>query len=426
VERWPGSKWAVEAQKRLARMYVQIGDYEKADAAAGKLIEAFSNAAGIAAAIEDVADKYQMAGSHAKSYPLHRYVVEHWPENERAIWCQMKAIMSQLRLGDLAKAEEELGNLLSGFAGHKQLGPAVHEVVEEYRDTGAHAEGRELFAYLLENWDETPDTMLELQVGIALQSIKLRELDKADAAIEQLIADYNDNPNLGKGLIQIAEEYYTETVASEAHPVDKVYYENPVKIWERVLKIFPDFFRDDPDLYYFIGDCYRHLGDYEKAIQCYGIVAANWTGDGYAVVPHIAVPLPDDSLSDYEDLHKIIDSLIADFGDHPGLAATILRTGHEHRRRANDARREGLSTDAEVDNLKAIVLYGRVIKEFASSAFTASAYFFSALCYRDLGRWQDALDCSNRLLDNWPGYEYASWVRKLAQNCTEKLATQAK
>ncbi|HUT30347.1 MAG TPA: hypothetical protein VMX13_11200 [Sedimentisphaerales bacterium] len=37
VERWPSSKWAVEAQKRLARMYVQIGDYEKADAAAAKL-----------------------------------------------------------------------------------------------------------------------------------------------------------------------------------------------------------------------------------------------------------------------------------------------------------------------------------------------------------------------------------------------------
>ena len=34
VERWPGSKWAADAQERLARMYIHIGDYEKADAAA--------------------------------------------------------------------------------------------------------------------------------------------------------------------------------------------------------------------------------------------------------------------------------------------------------------------------------------------------------------------------------------------------------
>jgi len=175
--------------------------------AAAKLIESFSNAEGIAGAVEDVADKYQMAGSHAKSYPLHRHVVEHWPGHERAIWCQMKAIMAQLRLGDLAKAEQELGGLLSGFAGHKELGPVVHEVVEEYRDTGAHEEGRELFGYILENWDEGPDTMLELQVGIALQSIKLGELDKADAAAEKLIADYNDHPKIAKGLFQIAEQH---------------------------------------------------------------------------------------------------------------------------------------------------------------------------------------------------------------------------
>jgi hypothetical protein len=169
-------------------MYVKIGDYEKADAATAKLMESFSNAEGIAAAIEDVADKYQMAGSQAKSYPLHRYVVEHWPGHERAIWCQMKAIMSQLRLGDLPKAEQELGSLLNGFAGHKELGPVVHEVVEEYRDTGAHVEGRELYAYLLENWDETP---VNLRCFMPL-------LARLRAVIEQyLVDDLHERPKYG-------------------------------------------------------------------------------------------------------------------------------------------------------------------------------------------------------------------------------------
>jgi tetratricopeptide (TPR) repeat protein len=259
VERWPSSKWAVEAQKRLARMYIQIGDYEKADAAAAKLIESFSNAEGIAAAVEDVADKYQMAGSHAKSYPLHRYVVEHWPEHERAIWCQMKAIMSQLRLGDLATAEQELGSLLSDFAGHKDLGPVVHEVVEEYRDTGAHEEGRELFVYLLENWDETPDTMLELQVGIALQSVKLREPNKVDAAVERLIADYNDHPKIAKGLFQIAEQHYYA-----------LHYRECVELLELIRGKYPD--RDFPskaELPYIAACCYERMHDYDKAVLNY-------------------------------------------------------------------------------------------------------------------------------------------------------------
>jgi tetratricopeptide (TPR) repeat protein len=231
----------------------------KADAAAGKLIEAFANAEGIAAAIEDVADKYQMAGSHAKSYPLHRYVVEHWPENERAIWCQMKAIMSQLRLGDLAKAEQELGTLLTDFAGHKELGPAVHEVVEEYRNTGAHEQGRELFGYLLENWDETPDTMLELQVGIALQSIKLRQPNRVEAAIEQLIADYNDHPKIGKALFQIAEEYFYA-----------LKYRQCVELLEVIRDKYPEKeFFSKPELPYMAAHCYSRLHDYDKAVSNY-------------------------------------------------------------------------------------------------------------------------------------------------------------
>ena len=77
-----------------------------------------------------------------------------------------------------------------------------------------------------------------------------------------------------------------------------------------------------------------------------------------------------------------------------------------------------------MDDLNAIGLYDRVIKEFPSSAFTASAYFFSALSFRDLDQWQSALDCCKPLLDNWPEYKYAPWARRLAQDCSERLGPQ--
>ena len=120
-----------------------------------------------------------------------------------------------------------------------------------------------------------------------------------------------------------------------------------------------------------------------------------------------------------------IEKLIADFNDHPGLAGFVLRSGHGYRRRANELRREGLTAEATVNNLKAAALYDRVIGEFGSSAFAASAYFFSGLCYRDIGLWQDCLDCCERLLEGWPEYKYASWAKRLAQDCSEKLAAQS-
>ena len=144
------------------------------------------------------------------------------------------------------------------------------------------------------------------------------------------------------------------------------------------------------------------------------------------MLSNVAVPRAedDDTAGVYKALHETIDRLIADFGDHPGLACVVMRSGHGYRRRANDARRAGLTTEAQLDNVKAIALYDRVINEFGSSPFVASSYFFSALAYRDLGQWQYALDCCNRLLNNWPEYKYAPWARRLAQGCSERLAAQ--
>ncbi|MHC4647884.1 MAG: tetratricopeptide repeat protein, partial [Planctomycetota bacterium] len=112
------------------------------------------------------------------------------------------------------------------------------------------------FAYLLENWDETADTMLELQVGVALQSIKLREWDKADAAVNRLVADYNDHPNIAKGLFQIGEEYFYAKEDRRA-----------ADLFELVRDKYPskEYF-NKRELPYMLGTCYKNLGDPNSAI----------------------------------------------------------------------------------------------------------------------------------------------------------------
>ncbi|MHC4648017.1 MAG: tetratricopeptide repeat protein, partial [Planctomycetota bacterium] len=133
------------------------------------------------------------------------------------------------------------------------------EVVEEYRDAGLYEESRGLFAYLLENWDETADTMLELQVGVALQSIKLREWDKADAAVAKLIADYNEHPKIGKGLFQIGEQYYY------AHN-----YGQTIKLLELIDGNYPRrVFPSKSELPFILATCYEKLEIYDEAINNY-------------------------------------------------------------------------------------------------------------------------------------------------------------
>jgi TolA-binding protein len=238
----------------------------------------------------------------------------------------MKAANSRIAALDLAGAEAELGNLLSGFAGHEKLGEVVHEVVEEYRDAGLYEESRGLFAYLLENWDETADTMLELQVGVALQSIKLNELDKADAAVAKLIADYNDHPKIGKGLFQIGEEYYRLQNCAKA-----------IEIWEVIEARYADReFANRMELPYVLGSCYGRLGGYEEAIACYEQLVDQWPQWKHAAVAQVLVAECYNKLAKAgrmetaEAVEKMRDAcgkVIANYGDSraAGTAESLLR-----------------------------------------------------------------------------------------------------
>jgi len=120
--------------------------------------------------------------------------------------------------------------------------------------------------------------MLELQVGIALQSIKLGEPNKAEAAVEKLIADYNDHPNLAKGLFQIGENYYERANWYEHREEQakwKEYLEHAIAIWAVILYELPVGGYTEQSCY-FTGYSYQLMGEYDSAIDYYQQVVANW------------------------------------------------------------------------------------------------------------------------------------------------------
>jgi tetratricopeptide (TPR) repeat protein len=167
--------------------------------------------------------------------------------------------MAMIKRNELETAEIRLTELLTDFAESDQLAPAVHEIVEEYRNSGAHEQGRELFAYILENWNQNDETNLELQVGLALQSIKIKDDPNTQIAIDRLIADYNEHPNIAKALSQIAEEYlYAKN------------YQRAIELWELTETDYAKYaFPSKDEVPYLLATCYKRLKEYDHAIEYY-------------------------------------------------------------------------------------------------------------------------------------------------------------
>jgi len=181
-------------------------------------------------------------------------------------------VMSRVKAMDFEAAEAELWELLDKYSRDKELAAGMHEIVEEYRNVGAYDTGRELFGWLLENCQQGDKTMLELQVGVVLQSIKLGEPNKADAAVQKLIADYNDNQNLAKGVFQIGEEDF--------------YASDYLKTIELLELIQTDYshsgFPARSELPFVLATCYEHVKEYDRAIEQYKQTIEEYPKSRYA------------------------------------------------------------------------------------------------------------------------------------------------
>jgi tetratricopeptide (TPR) repeat protein len=269
---WSESEAAIECQTNAVKAYAQKGDEPNATAAFERLIIGFWSSESIGPAVEQIADKYRDLGRAEQGYEKYKYVFEHWPGAERALWARTGMVMSRIRAWNLDAAEAELGSLLSEFGSDAGLPSAVHEIVEEYRNTGAHEESRELFAWLLDNWAGGDETLLELQVGVALQSIKLGELAKAESAVAKLITDYNENPKIAKALFQIAEEHFY-----------KINYPQTIELLELIDSDYPTVsFPARSEVPYILATCHNRRGEDDIAVEYYKRTIEQYPNSRYA------------------------------------------------------------------------------------------------------------------------------------------------
>jgi len=118
-----------------------------------------------------------------------------------------------------------------------------------------------------------------------------------------------------------------------------------------------------------------------------------------------------------------IDSLIADFNDHPALPEAVFIIGEQYYNEAFRCENEGLETEARDYFRKAVAIWERIIEELpVKLPQTAHAWYFSAVCYRRLCEYENAIQYYQVVVDNWPDYQFAWNAQFLIARCFERLA----
>ena len=104
-----------------------------------------------------------------------------------------------------------------------------------------------------------------------------------------------------------------------------------------------------------------------------------------------------------------IDSLIADFNDHPSLPQAVLIIGEQYYNEGLRRENEGLEDESKDNFRKAIAVWERIITQRpeSQSIDLKHAYYFSAVCYSRMGEYDKAVEYYQEVVVNWPDYQYA-------------------
>jgi tetratricopeptide (TPR) repeat protein len=282
LENQPEGEHEVWLQQGLAITNIMLGREEAAQTAIDILLQDFSDYQYIPNIIQDIAYHYYQAEKYDRAVQYNQHVVEHWPESDYALWCQVGLVNSQVKLGKNSEAQEALNKLLTDYAERADIAQAVQEVTKHYHVEGNKDKAQELSQYIVDHWPESdPAAEYRSQMESTIVSnINLGNDEEVQAAIDELIAASGNPLPLSDTMIRLGEAYYTNGRLAQSKHQEEEAKENFIKaigVWERIINELPAAAAYTPRMYFMCAVVYaQELQQYAKGIDYFREVTVDW------------------------------------------------------------------------------------------------------------------------------------------------------
>jgi tetratricopeptide (TPR) repeat protein len=374
VNNWPLSDEALSAQRNMVFCRIDLGDDAGAQAGIQRLFTDLTGHDEKWEALSRIAYRYRKLEKYEKALQIYQSFLGKWPNDDNAIHAQRGLVLCRIALGDDAGAQTAIEDLLTRFSWHRDIVKAVDVISKHYRRLEQYDKADHLYDYILDTWPD-PAGGLWAQTQSAISQITAGSMEEAHKAVAKLLSDYCDSSEIGKCLNQIAK-------------------------------------------------CYLAAGQHDRALELSDYVIANCPGwqrqvamsaRQNAAVSHIG-------LGNDEQAMAAVDRLAADFKDVWNVASAVFVIGEAYYNRAISPENEGLGSEAKPHFTKAVAVWQRIITELpADPTCAAHSHYFSAACYRRLGDHENAIEHFQKVVNDWPEYQYAWSAQCLIGECYEKL-----
>ena len=285
VQQYPDSPDAGQSRFDFPRTkilsLIELGNDIAADTEFDKFVQEFSADSRLPKAIYDIARKYEWLKEYEKAKTLYMQITDGEPGSSAASDAQLGIsrinTLLPIEAGDYNTAGEELEKLAEGFVNDEALPDALWDIAKAYQQEMEYQRCRAVLQQIIEQWPES-SYAAKAPTGLAVVNVlllnKMGDYAAADAAVDSLIADFDDPCALTAAIYQIEEGYYNK--AFTYGKPSRQDHLSAITAWEKLMTKLPGFSYDNADIIYFIACSYYQLAQYETAIGYYTKVALNW------------------------------------------------------------------------------------------------------------------------------------------------------
>jgi len=455
VEHFPNHKYAMWSQVEIVYSHVRDGNDTAADEAVDKLINVFSGQPDLPKEIYQIAMKYNEAERKDKAVGLHQYNVDHSSKDDMyTMWSQVEIIKSHILDSNNIAADETVDKLLTMFSNQSTLPKEIYQIAITYNEAGRKDRALQLHSYNVEHSSKDNKYTMWSQLEIIKSHILDGDNVAADEAVDKLLTVFSDQPTLPMEIYQLSDRFNNAGRADKAGQL----YQYIINTWpddryamlaqdsisggsysnnneavdhdeltvsEAIDKLLTepntDSSKDIPEVLSEITAKYCKAGSYEKAIQLCQYVIDNW-GDNTAMVISGKLEMAKVYIAEGNDatVEVIVDELITNYGGNPASPDAVFMIGEEYYNKAHNVKGDPNlpKEQAEEHYRKAQTVWEKLINEFPpSGTYTPLACSYAAACYRRLGNYEKAIEYYEKVVQDWPNYEYAWHAQVMVARC---------
>jgi TolA-binding protein len=372
-------------------------------------------------------------------------------------------IVSLISDGNYAQAQMQTQNLFADFYDNPELPGTLYEIAEKFRWFGAsnrdkdkYGRAEKVYKQIIANYPDNPFAS-KAALGIAkvkvLYLIVAQDFNSAGQALNEMVANFSNEPNLPDELYWIGRGYgYWER------------HEEEKAVYQRIIQNYPDcpyadrarigFAKANVQLLIMSQDCNGAKQALDKLIADFSKhpdlpESLLWIAERYAwsdryeeaksVHQKIIEDFPDSSFVEgaelgfsradvlslmmskkYEKAEEAFDKLFTDFNSHPDFPRALLAIGEQ-------CCNQGISK-YDIDPNQAKYLFGSVVKlsdllinELPDSPLVPEACRGAGYCYFRLGKPQDSIPYFQKVINDYPQHEYTWSAQCWIGDCYEQL-----